>query len=111
MEMTTLNDEKSGPRKVLKTRALVRNHRAHSITGLTAELSERTVVLVLPDPLSPGESCIVDFQVFDGYAAVPIHLLGKVEICTLNGMKGYRASVRITEADAACRAAIKRLIQ
>lgn len=109
--MTALNEAKNGPRKVLKTRALVRNHRMHAITALTAELTECSVTLVLPDPLAPGESCIIDFQVFDGQAAVPIHLQGKVEVCTLNGMKGYRASVRITEADLACRAAIKRLIQ
>jgi hypothetical protein len=58
------NEQRSSPRKVLKTRAIVTFDGAAPLVARTVDVGSSGICISYPQPMQPGQTCDLSFDVF-----------------------------------------------
>jgi hypothetical protein len=95
-----LNEQRTSPRKVLKTRALVAFDGAEPLVARTVDVGANGVCLSYPAPIQPGRACQLSFDLFIDGKPGTIETRSKATYCIFsNG--AYKIGFQFVNLDLA----------
>jgi hypothetical protein len=75
------NEQRTSPRKILKTRAIVTFDGAAPLVARTVDVGGNGVCISYPEPIPPGRACELSFDLFMEGKASSIKTRSKASYC------------------------------
>ncbi|MDB5918369.1 MAG: PilZ protein [Massilia sp.] len=105
-----LNEQRTSPRKVLKTRALVAFAGDQPLIARTVDVGANGICLSYQSPIQPGRVCELSFDLFIDGKASTISTRSKASYCILSGGE-YKIGFQFVNLDLAAMSLLAKFLR
>lgn len=110
MGLTVFSEQRTSPRKILKTRAVIAFDGAAPVAARTIDVAANGVCVSFPSPIQPGGACDLSFELFMDGKASSVKTRSKASYCIFSNGE-YKIGFQFVNIDLSAMTLLARFLR